>query len=326
MVSTNFSMTCSSQINSAAVIRLHSLGDVVLAQPAASELSENCEVFFITSEQYEPVILRMPGDIHPALLAKDNGAFALLQLINRISPDIVVDLQNNIASRIATAGRHVKGRFRMDRKLRKRVMDKRAESMPLRSLEFTRCAALDSALDPVLERRRERGSEGLKIGIVTGGRWYIKSIPSGVISETSRVLADLHGADIVLLGGAEDKKILKTTAESAGRENINVYCGDEGVEGLINTIEALDLLISPDSGPAHLASALGVPVLVVFTSTAPSLGFWRTDRKGNYMVSDIDCRPCHRHGGNSCRSGSEICRKGILPYHLAESAMELLKS
>ena len=107
-------------------------------------------------------------------------------------------------------------------------------------------------------------------GLDCSGRWYIKSIPSAVISETSRILADLHGAGLVLLGGAEDKRILKTTAESAGRENIDVYCGEEGIEGLINTIEALDLLISPDSGPAHLASALGVPVLVVFTSTSPS--------------------------------------------------------
>ncbi|MCK5117184.1 MAG: glycosyltransferase family 9 protein [Candidatus Aegiribacteria sp.] len=319
-------MTCSSQINSAAVIRLHSLGDVVLAQPAASELSVHCEVFFVTSEQYEPVISRMPGNIHPATIGKDAGPIDLRRLINEISPDCVVDLQNNIASGIATAGRHVKGRFRMDRKLRKRVMDKRAESMPLRSWEFMQSAGSDGCPDPVLERRSERGSEGLKIGIVTGGRWYIKSIPSAVISETSRILADLHGAGLVLLGGAEDKRILKTTAESAGRENIDVYCGEEGIEGLINTIEALDLLISPDSGPAHLASALGVPVLVVFTSTSPSLGFWRADRKGNYMVSNNECRPCHRHGGNSCRSGSEICRKGILPYHLAESAMEMLKS
>ncbi|MCK4807105.1 MAG: hypothetical protein KAT09_05645, partial [Candidatus Aegiribacteria sp.] len=85
-------MTCSSQVNSAAVIRLHSLGDVVLAQPAASELSRFYKVFFVTSEQYEPVVARMPGDIHPALLGKDTGPLDLRKLIKRISPDFVVDL------------------------------------------------------------------------------------------------------------------------------------------------------------------------------------------------------------------------------------------
>jgi heptosyltransferase-2 len=319
-------MTCSSQTGSTAVIRLHSLGDVVLAQPAASALSEHCEVFFVTSEQYEPIVTRMPGNIHAALIGKDAGPIALRKLISGISPDSIVDLQNNVASRIATARRRVAGRFRMDRKLRKQVMDKRAETMPLRSWEFMRCAGYTNNPDPVLEKRVISRREGLRIGIVTGGRWFIKSIPSGVISEASRILSDLHDADLVLLGGAEDKRILQTTARSIGRGGIHVYCGGNGVEGLIDAIETLDLLISPDSGPAHLAEALGIPVLVVFTSTSPSLGFWRTDRKGNYMVIDVDCRPCHRHGGDSCRISSEICRKGILPFHLAESAMELLES
>lgn len=268
----------------------------------------------------------MPGDIHPVILGKDAGPLDLRKLIKAISPDFVVDLQNNIASSIATFGKRVKGRFHMDRKLRKRVMDSRAGSMPLRSWEFMRSAGFENAPDPVLKRSKVTTSNNLRIGIVTGSRWYIKSIPAGVISETSRILVDLQGADIVLLGGMEDKGLIMRTAESTGRGNIDVYCGEKGVEGLIETIETLDLLISPDSGPAHLASALGVPVLVVFTSTSPSLGFWREDRKGNYMVSDVGCRPCHRHGGNSCPRSSEICRKGILPFDLAESAMELLES
>ncbi|MEN8210018.1 MAG: glycosyltransferase family 9 protein, partial [Candidatus Fermentibacteria bacterium] len=269
---------------------------------------------------------RMPGDIHPVTTGRNDGPFALRNAIKTISPDLIVDLQNNIASRIATAGRPVRNRFRMDRKLRKLVMDKRAESMPLRSWEFMQCAGFETSPSPVLEKSGISRLEGLRVGIVTGGRWHIKSIPSTVISETSRVLTDLHGAEIILLGGAEDKDVILRTAESAARGTIKMYCGVEGVEGLISTIETLDLLISPDSGPAHLASALGVPVLVVFTSTSPALGFWNAERKGNYMVSGIDCRPCHRHGGSSCRLGSEICRKGILPYQLAESAMELLKS
>jgi len=319
-------MTCSSQDNSAVIIRLHSLGDVVLAQPAASALSQHHRVFFVTAEQYEPVVARMPGDIHPAAPRRDAGPLALRKLIGGISPDLIVDLQNNIATGIATARRQVAGRFRMDRKLRKQVMDKRAETMPLRSREFLQCAGFTSNPDPVLEKRGISRREGLRIGIVTGGRWFIKTIPSEVISEISRLLSDLHGARITLLGGMEDKELILRTAQSTGRGNIDVYCGGNGVEGLIDTIETLDLLISPDSGPAHLASALNIPVLVVFTSTSPSLGFWRADRKGNYMVSGALCRPCHIHGGSFCPQNTEICRKGILPYHLAESAMELLES
>jgi ADP-heptose:LPS heptosyltransferase len=324
MVNISYSMICSLRVNRTAVIRLHSLGDVVLAQPVASELSKTGEVFFLTSEEYEPVIARMPGNIHPVLAGSDTGPAGLRKLIGKISPDSVVDLQNNFASRVATLGKPLRGRFHMDRKLRKKVLDHSAESMPMRAQEFMTSAGFEQDCDPVLDNNNESDSEGLRVGIVTGGRWHLKSIPIEVISETSKILSDIHGADIVLLGGREDRELILRTTESTVSDSIEVYSGEEGVQGLIESIEKLDVLISPDSGPAHLASALGIPVLVVFTSTSPALGFWRDDRKGNYMVSNLSCRPCQRHGGNSCPNGTEICRKGILPFHLAEKAMELL--
>lgn len=326
MVNTDYSTICSLQVNRTAVIRLHSLGDIVLAQPAASELSKSGEVFFVTFEEYEPVVDRMPGDIHPVPIESNKGPVGLRKLLSEIAPDSIVDLQNNFASRAATIGKPIGGRFHMDRKLRKRVMDRTAESMPLRTCDFMTAAGFMRNTDPILEKGSRSLSEGLRVGIVAGGRWHLKSIPAGVISETSRILADNHGADIVLIGDSDDREVILRTAESTGRDSIEVYSGDEGVQGLIESIENLDVLISPDSGPAHLASALGIPVLVVFTSTSPSLGFWRDDRKGNYMVNGLGCRPCHRHGGKLCPAGTETCRKGILPFHLASKAMELLET
>ncbi len=326
MADTNYSMICSSQDNSAAVLRLHSLGDVVLAQPAASALSKRCTTYFVTSEQYLPVVSRMKGNIHPVPFGVNSGPFALRKVLDSISPDVIIDLQNNITTKIASAGKPVKGRFRMDRKKRKRVMEYREDIMPLRSSDFLRCAGFEMDMDPVLNRIESTDHEGLRIGIVAGGRWYLKSIPPSVISEVSRILIDIWGADITLLGGAEDRKLIKRTLESVGRSNVTAYSGEGGVEGLIEIIESMDILISPDSGPAHLAAALDIPVLLIFTSTSPSLGFWKMGRIGNYMVSEAVCRPCHRHGGKSCPKGTEICRKGLLPYHLAEKAMELIES
>ena len=319
-------MICSSPVSRTVIIRLHSLGDVVLAQPVATELSANTQVYFVTSGEYEPVVLRMPGNINPVPVSPDTGPLGLRKLIAAISPDTVVDLQNNIASRISTFGRHVTGRFSMNRKLRRKVLTHAATAMPARKDDFMKAADMKQSTVPLLERNGGTPSEGLKVGIVTGGRWRMKSIPSGVIAEISRILMDNHGADIVLLGGKEDRELIGNTSESAARDRIEMYAGEAGINGLISNIEKLDMLISPDSGPAHLAQALGIPVLVVFTSTSPSLGFWNPDRGGNYMVNNVSCRPCHRHGGRSCSSGTEECRKGILPCDLALKAMELLKA
>jgi len=327
MADTNYSMICSSQANSAAVIRLHSLGDVILSQPVATKLSELCnEVFFVTDAQYQPVVNRMPGNIHSVSAGSNGNPFDMRKLLGRISPDVVIDLQNNFATRFAAIGKPVPGRFHMNRKLRKKVMKKKAVSMPLRTSEFLHCAGFEDYSDPILERVNETAHSRLRIGIVTGGRWRLKSIPAEVITETARVLTDLYHADIVLLGGVEDRELILRAASSTGRSNIEVYRGERGIEGLIETVESLDLLISPDSGPAHLASALSIPVLVVFTSTSPALGFWKKDRSGNFMVPDVECRPCHRHGGRICSDGSEKCRKGILPFALANRGMELIES
>lgn len=318
-------MICSSPMNEAVLIRLHSLGDVVLAQPAATHLSKSSKVNFVTLEKYLPVVDRMPGDIEAVPYSSDAGLFELRRIIHKIAPEILIDLQCNFATRMATKGMRVSGKFRMNRKLRHDILGGSSDIMPLRSSEFLGVTGLNDDIDPVLERRNFSNNDRLRIGIVVGGRWRLKSIPDSVISEVSRLFIDLHNAEVILLGDEKDRAEAFETAASVGRESVKVRAGDGGTGNLIERIETMDLLISPDSGPAHLAKALGIPVLVVFTSTSPVLGFWRQEYAGNYMVNGLKCRPCHRHGGKACPTGTEMCRRGIVPHSLVSQAIELLQ-
>lgn len=313
-------------MNETVLIRLHSLGDVVLAQPVATYLSNSSKVKFVTSELYTPVVDRMSGDIEAVPYPQDAGAFELRRILRNISPGILIDLQYNFTTRMATKGMRVSGKFRMNRKLRREILGGSSEIMPLRSSEFLEVAGLNDDIDPVLERRQFPADNRLRVGIVVGGRWPLKSIPDSVISEVSRLFIDLHDAEMILLGDEEDRSKAYAAAESVGRDCIKVCAGDGGTGNLIERIETMDLLISPDSGPAHLAKALGIPVLVVFTSTSPALGFWRPEYSGNYMVNGLQCRPCHRHGGKACPTGTETCRKGLVPHRMVSEAMEMLRT
>ncbi len=313
-------------MNETVLIRLHSLGDVVLAQPVATYLSNSSKVKFVTSELYTPVVDRMSGDIEAVPYPTDAGPFELRRILRNISPGILIDLQCNFTTRTATKGMRVSGKFRMNRKLRHEILGGSSDTMPLRSGEFLRTAGLSGEIDPVLERRQFPADNRLRVGIVVGGRWRLKSIPHSVISEVSRLFIDLHDAEVILIGDEKDRMKAYDTAASAGRERIKVCAGDGGTGKLIERIETMDLLISPDSGPAHLAKALGVPVLVVFTSTSPALGFWKQEYSGNYMVNGLQCRPCHRHGGKTCPTGTEMCRKGLVPHRMVKKAMEMLQS
>ncbi len=318
-------MICSSPMNDAMLIRLHSLGDVILAQPVATHLSFSAKVNFVTSKRYLPVVERMPGDIESVPYPPDASPFELRRIIRKISPEILIDLQCNFATRMATKGMRISGRFRMNRKLRHEILGGSSDIMPLRSTDFLRVAGFNDDIDPVLERRNFSAGDLLRIGIVVGGRWRLKSIPDSVISEVSRLLIDMYNAEVILLGDEKDRARAFETAASVGRKGVKACAGDGGTGNLIERIETMDLLISPDSGPAHLAKALGIPVLVVFTSTSPVLGFWRQEYSGNYMVSGLQCRPCHRHGGKACPTGTEMCRRGMVPHRMVSQAVEMLQ-
>lgn len=266
----------------------------------------------------------MPGKVEGAASSDGNGPLALRRLLKETGVERVLDLQSSPATVIACTGSEVIGRFRMDRKLRRRVLKGEEVEMTPRTLDFLMAAGFQEDASPILVRKKKDGTGTLKVGIVVGGRWRMKSIPNGVVSECLRLFSDLYGAEILLTGGSEDEDIVKKAAENTGRENIQTYCGEGGVKGLIETIEGLDLLISPDSGPAHLAGALGVPVLVVFTSTSPSLGFWKNG-KHCHTAGQLSCRPCHKHGGNSCPLGTEECRRSLLPLEIVRRGMELIQ-
>jgi len=303
------------------VVRLHSLGDVVLSSRTVEILSRNSEVHFITREEYTPVVDIMPGNPVAVPLLEGEGLMAIRRHYKRISPDLLVDLQGNLTS-ILGLWPHGVHRFVTHRGTRRRLLAGKGGEMPLRAAEYLRTAGLESSdPSPVLSGKSSPADRRPTAGLVTGGKWHSKSIPSGVLEETARLLVDRLGFEIKLIGDV--RALSERMALSIAREGVRTAVPG-GVDSLIREIESLDILISPDSGPAHLARALGIPVLVVFTTTSPSLGFWESDYSGVFLGSELPCRPCHRHGGNRCRQGEWLCRKLMVPLELFEAAERLL--
>jgi heptosyltransferase-2 len=303
------------------VVRLHSLGDVVLSSRTVELLSMNSEVHFITREEYTPVVDIMPGNPIAVPLLENEGFVAIRRHYKRISPDLLIDLQGNLTS-ILGLWPHSVRRLVTHRGARRRLLAGKGGEMPLRAAEYIRTAGLESfAPSPVLSEKPSPADHRPTAGLVTGGKWHSKSIPSGVLEETARLLVDRLGFEITLIGNERD--ISEKMSISIDRRGVRVAVPG-GVDSLIREIEFLDILISPDSGPAHLARALGIPVLVVFTTTSPSLGFWEPDYRGVFQGRELSCRPCHRHGGNRCRQGELLCRKLMVPLELFEAAERLL--
>jgi ADP-heptose:LPS heptosyltransferase len=79
-----------------------------------------------------------------------------------------------------------------------------------------------------------------------------------------------------------------------------------------------------DSGPMHLAAALGVPVLGIFGSTVAGFGFAPLGPRARLLeVKDLACRPCGVHGRNRCWLGHWRCLRDLRPAHVAEALLAL---
>jgi len=78
-----------------------------------------------------------------------------------------------------------------------------------------------------------------------------------------------------------------------------------------------EFVVSNDTGPAHMASALGTPLFVIFGSTIPEFGF-RPVGKGFVKVfeKDLPCRPCSLHGKDRCPKGHHRCMRDIKPLEV----------
>ena len=80
------------------------------------------------------------------------------------------------------------------------------------------------------------------------------------------------------------------------------------------------LLISNNTGPAHIAAALGTPVVDLYALTNPQHTPWQVPNR--VLSHDVPCRYCYR---SACVEGHHACLRGVPPERVAEAALDLLR-
>ena len=86
-------------------------------------------------------------------------------------------------------------------------------------------------------------------------------------------------------------------------------------------------LVGNDSAPQHLASAMGTPTVTVYGPTIPDFGFGPlAPRSATVGLSDLACRPCHRHGPARCPLGHWRCMRELSSRQVFEALMGILSS
>lgn len=101
-----------------------------------------------------------------------------------------------------------------------------------------------------------------------GTRWETKQWPVCHFAELARLVIGPHAGTAVLIGGTEDRSLAREFLNLLPSGVLNLV-GQTSLTQLVALLRHVDAVISNDSGPLHLADALGRPVLAPFTCSDP---------------------------------------------------------
>ena len=132
---------------------------------------------------------------------------------------------------------------------------------------------------------------GIKIGIAPFAQYDSKVYPLDLMQEVINQLAENKAYKILLFGGGK-KEIELLDSLSKDKENVVVVAGQLKFQQELQLISNLDVMLSMDSGNAHIAAMLGVKVITLWGATHPFTGFSPFNQPlENVLVSDRNLFP-----------------------------------
>jgi heptosyltransferase-2 len=161
------------------------------------------------------------------------------------------------------------------------------------------------------------------VGIAPGSVWATKRwLPEG-FAEVSGLLIKEAGAKVIFLGSKEDEKLCLEIANLMEEKPI-ILAGKTNILQSAAIISKCKVILSGDSAPVHIASAMKKPVVAIFGSTIPEFGF-APYGEGNIIIEKkIECRPCGIHGKTKCPKKHFKCMTEITTQEVFEALLTKL--
>lgn len=125
---------------------------------------------------------------------------------------------------------------------------------------------------------------------------------------------------VVFTGDADEAQLVDIARRHSGSEvRTASLVGALSLGELAAVIGKSALLICNNSGPAHIAAALRIPVVDLYALTNPQHTPWRTASR--VLNQDVPCRNCFK---STCPEGHHACLRGVAAPQVALAALELL--
>jgi ADP-heptose:LPS heptosyltransferase len=308
----------SREIQHIAVMRLSAMGDVAMTVPvlrAFVNQHPQVKITLISRPFFKPFFDGIPNVSFFAFDEKERhkgflGLLRLYQDLKHLDIDAFADLHNVLRSKIvrslfALSGKKVasvdKGRAekkaltQAENKVFKqlptmferhaKVFNELGFSVDLSSRSvgtaFPKKAVLDKEISSILGENNKK-----LIGIAPFAQYDSKVYPLDLMQEVIDKLAFDANNTILLFGGGK-KEIEILNSLSSNKENVINMAGQLKFQQELQLISNLDVMLSMDSGNAHIAAMLGVKVITLWGATHPYAGFSPFNQPlENALVSD----------------------------------------
>ncbi|MGH1384918.1 glycosyltransferase family 9 protein [Kordia sp.] len=335
------------------VIRLSAMGDVAMTVPVIKAMLRthpNVKITVVSRAFLKPIFQNIPNvsfytaDVkgkHKGVL----GLFKLYKELKKLNIDFVADLHNVLRSKIL--GTYFKlGGYKICKIDKGRAAKKaltKTEGKIFKQLKTTheRYADVfrklgynvDLTNEDVLARLKTTkkidlfiGETNKKlIGIAPFAAFDGKSYPIAQMQAVIEKLSEIKHYKIILFGGPADKKQLINWESKY--DNVVNAAGLFSFEEELNLISNLDVMLSMDSGNAHLAAMFGKKVVTIWGVTHPYAGFYPFGQSPkNALLADREQYPLLPTSiyGNKYPEGYENVMQTITPQAVFDKIVEVV--
>lgn len=334
------------------VVRLDRMGDVVLSTPVLKALRDTypeSRITFMVRPPVKEIVEGNPYVDDVIIYDKAMGFLGSLGLIKKLRGkkfDLAVALHPTSRTHWIIFLSGISKRLGFDRRKRMgilltdRIPDKKHLGLK-HEIDYTLDILRYMGIDvkdrrmhvPVSRDNGMRAREMLENGGISendsvvavnpGASCPSKRWPAEKFAEAADMLIKSRGVKIVIISGGSDKCIGAKMASSM-KERCLDLSGRTGVGDMAGILKRVKLFISNDSGPVHVACAVGTPVVAIFGRSDRGLSprRWGPSNKGDVVIhKDVGCMECLAH---NCVLGFK-CLSAITVDEVVRAAEGLLK-
>ena len=330
------------------VIKISSLGDVILSIPSLRAIRKKYPAAIIkvlVDVRFGGVLKSCPyvDDIITCdFKGRDAGAafFRFVERVRSEDMDMSIDLQNNRSSHLTAFLAGIPERYGYDNGKLSFLLNKKTNlsKKKLAPVEHQAQVLALAGITRVEDRLElwsgqededwvenflrsgwlKSGQKLVAISVSASKKWETKNWSVSRMAELADMLAAEKGIRVVVIGVEDDIERTEEFFKKTTAKPLDAV-GKTDIGRLISLIRKCDVLLTGDSAPLHIASAVGTPFVAIFGPTDPDRHVSSVERK-KILKKDMRCSPCYRPGCNR----NLKCMSSIKTREVFDSIVELI--